>query len=126
MVKMDKEALFADSSVKTWNRIFVALYVLKILENAPSYGNHIRDEMWSMTKKLYKPNPNALYPVLRMLEDEGYISGEWDNPDTRGKRFYSITDKGTSLQPVLKERIKDHLQYMQDLVSAVKQNFDLP
>lgn len=126
MVKMDKEAVFADSSVKTWNRIFVALYVLKILEGSPTYGNHIRDEMWAMTGKLYKPNPNALYPVLRMLEDGGYILGQWDNPDTRGKRFYTLTEKGESLMPLLKDRIVERLQYMQNLVVAVKQNFDLP
>ena len=126
MVSTDKELNFADSSVKTWNRLFVALYILKILENAPTYGNHIRDEMCHMTRNLYRPNPNALYPVLRLLEDGGYISGEWDNPDTRGKRFYTITDKGLSLMPQLKSRITERLTYLQDLVFAVKQTFDLP
>ena len=52
MVSTDKELNFADSSVKTWNRLFVALYILKILENAPTYGNHIRDEMCHMASAI--------------------------------------------------------------------------
>ena len=126
MVKMEEKVCFTDTSVKTWNRLFVALYVLTILEESPTYGNHIRERMKEMTKDLYKPNPNARYPVLRTLEDGGYISGKWDNPDTRGKRFYTITTRGVGLIPELRERIQDRVQYLQDLVTAVKSNFDLP
>jgi len=126
MAKVDKELTFTDASVKTWNRLFVALYVLTILGESPTYGNHIRERMKEMTHDLYKPNPNALYPVLRTLEDCGYISGQWDNPDTRGKRYYYITDKGNTLIPQLRKRIQVRLQYIQDLVCAVKQNFNLP
>ena len=126
MAKTEKSVVFTDSTVKTWNRLFVALYVLTILGESPTYGNHIRERMKEMTQNLYKPNPNALYPVLRTLEEEEYIQGEWDNPDTRGKRFYRITDKGAALIPQLRSRIEERLQYLQDLVTAVKRNFDLP
>ena len=126
MVNMEEKESFTDGSVKTWNRLFVALYVLTILEDAPTYGNHIRERMKEMTQDLYQPNPNALYPVLRILEEGGYISGQWDNPNTRGKRFYTITNQGISLIPELRKRIQDRLQYLQSLVTAVKENFDLP
>lgn len=114
-----------DSSIKTWNRLFVAAYVLTILRSEATYGNHIRGKMKEITHDLYKPNPNALYPVLRTLEDEGFIKGEWDNPDTRGKRFYTITNNGIKLIPRLQQRVKARLEYLQELVKVTKENFHL-
>ena len=39
-------------------------------------------------------NPNTIYPLLRDLEARGLIEGQWEHPDRRTRRFYSITPAG--------------------------------
>ena len=110
---------------KRWNRLFVALYILIILKESPAYGNLISERIKEMSNGLYKPNPNALYPVLRSLEDSGEITGEWDNPETRGKRFYYITDAGIDLIPLLKTKVRERLIYLEDMIEVSRKNFKM-
>ena len=35
-----------------------------------------------------------VYPLLRDLEEEGYIKGWWEEPDKRSIRRYRLTDEG--------------------------------
>ena len=39
-------------------------------------------------------NPNTIYPLLRQLEAEELIKGDWEHPDRRTRRYYSITAAG--------------------------------
>ena len=39
-------------------------------------------------------NPNTMYPLLRALEAEGLLAGEWEHPERRSRRFYRITPAG--------------------------------
>lgn len=40
----------------------------------------------------------SLYPILRRLEDEGFIEGRWDvvdaGPQRRRRRYYRLTGEG--------------------------------
>ena len=40
------------------------------------------------------PSPGMVYPLLREMEEKGYIIGSWDQPDKRSIRRYRITDEG--------------------------------
>ena len=44
-----------------------------------------------MTEGVISVNPNTIYPLLRQLEAEGMIKGDWEHPDRRTRRYYSIT-----------------------------------
>jgi PadR family transcriptional regulator PadR len=39
-------------------------------------------------------NPNTMYPLLRELEAQGLVAGEWEHPERRSRRFYGLTDAG--------------------------------
>ena len=39
-------------------------------------------------------NPNTMYPLLRALEQEGLVAGEWEHPERRSRRFYRLTGAG--------------------------------
>ena len=58
----------------------------------------------------FTPNTNALYPLLRLMEEKGYIVGEWDNPVTRGKRNYTITAAGADRIPQLEAMMEERLR----------------
>lgn len=107
------------SNYETLMNLIIGLYILKILQQESTYGNKLATEIKRRTQDAYTPNSNALYPLLRIMEEKGYIVGQWDSPVTRGKRIFSITDVGISripaLEIMLRERIEDVERRMQIL-----------
>jgi PadR family transcriptional regulator len=84
---MDEELNFFETEM---NRGFLQMLVLVMLEQR-MYG-------YAMIKYLgqigYTVEENTLYPMLRRLERNGWISSKWDVSGDRPKKFYVITDKG--------------------------------
>lgn len=74
----------------------VALLVLHYVSNGPCYGNQLMDRIDSLTSGALSVNPNTMYPLLRSLETRGLVSGAWEDPDRRTRRFYRITKAGES------------------------------
>ena len=35
-----------------------------------------------------------MYPLLRTLESQGFVAGEWEHPERRSRRFYRVTEAG--------------------------------
>ena len=45
-----------------------------------------------------KITSSKVYPILRMMEEEGLIIGEWDiNENNKRVKYYSITEKGLNI-----------------------------
>lgn len=84
----------SNSERKVWIKHITGLLIMRILKDRPAYGNQIADEIKRVTEDTIKPNPNFIYPLLRKMEEEGYVAGSWENPNTRGKRIYTITQRG--------------------------------
>lgn len=83
--------------VTEMNRGFFHLLVLALLEKE-MYG-------YSMVKHIeglgYKVEENTLYPLLRRLEKNGWISGKWNLGEDRPRKFYVITAEGRTLRSSL-------------------------
>ncbi|WP_378953295.1 PadR family transcriptional regulator [Pelosinus sp. sgz500959] len=99
------------NNYETLMNLIIGLYILKILQQESAYGNKLATEIKHRTQGAYTPNTNALYPLLRIMEEKGYIVGEWDSLVTRGKRIFTITEVGIAripaLEVMLQERIED-------------------
>lgn len=76
------------------NRGFLQVLALVVLERR-MYG-------YGMIRHLetagYTVEENTLYPLLRRLEKNGWIAGEWDVSEGRPKKFYVITEKGKKVR----------------------------
>ena len=70
------------------------MLVLHFLGGGPSYGNQLMERVSEVTGGLVAVNPNTMYPLLRSLEGRGLIAGEWEHPERRSRRYYSLTDAG--------------------------------
>lgn len=95
---------------QSWINIVTGLYVLVLLEREPAHGHKIASEIKRRTDGEMSPNPNSLYPLLRIMEERGFITGSWDNPETRGKRIYQITEEGIAYIPILRSKFKERLE----------------
>lgn len=70
------------------------LLVLHLLAEGPSYGNQLMERVEALSHGLLAVNPNTMYPLLRRLEGDGLIAGEWEHPERRSRRFYRLTEAG--------------------------------
>ena len=70
------------------------LLVLHFAAREPAYGNQLIDRIEALTGGALHVNPNTMYPLLRSLEAQGLVAGEWEHPERRSRRFYRATDDG--------------------------------
>jgi DNA-binding PadR family transcriptional regulator len=49
----------------------------------------------------YQVEENTLYPLLRRLEKNGWITSRWDISTDRPRKFYSITPAGRAIRASL-------------------------
>jgi PadR family transcriptional regulator PadR len=75
-------------------REVLPLLVLHFIHNGPSYGNQLMEKISAVTEGVLSVNPNTMYPLLRQLEARGLIEGQWEHPERRSRRYYSLTRDG--------------------------------
>jgi PadR family transcriptional regulator, regulatory protein PadR len=92
------------------------LLVMHLLERGPSYGNQLMERVAALTGGLDAVNPNTMYPLLRALEAEGLVAGEWEHPERRSRGFYRLTGDGRAERNRLASDIGPLLD---DLAAAV-------
>src|SRR5215212_1174308 len=96
------------------------LLVLHLIEREPAYGNRLIEEIEGITDGVISVNPNTIYPLLRDLEARGLIEGQWEHPDRRTRRFYSITGAGRKEYRRLVEELEPFLDSVIKSVSLIK------
>ena len=90
-------------------REVLPLLVLHLIAEGPTYGNQLMERIAGMTEGVLSVNPNTMYPLLRRLERDGLIEGQWEHPERRTRRFYSITGEGQADYGRLREEVRPFL-----------------
>ncbi len=101
--------------VKT-KTVFPAL-VLQMLHARPDSGYGLMQRIGSLGG-IFPVNPNTIYPLLRRLEERGFIRGELDGSTKRGTTLYRITPTGEERLDTIKVNFKP---YLTNLIAAVHQ-----
>jgi PadR family transcriptional regulator PadR len=101
-------------------RDIVPLLVLHLIEREPAYGNRLIEEIEDITEGVISVNPNTIYPLLRELEDDGMIKGQWEHPDRRTRRYYAITPVGRREYKRLVDELEPFLDSVIRSVSLIK------
>ena len=105
------------SEVKT--RDVFPLLILHIVREEPAYGNSIMAQIREICAGTMSVSPNTIYPLLRRLEEKGYVEGEWERPDTRSRRFYKITGRGEQKYAEIKGRFEVHLVRVREAIESL-------
>jgi DNA-binding PadR family transcriptional regulator len=85
------------------------LLVLHLCGQEPRYGNQLMEGIGELSDGLLAINPNTMYPLLRQLEGDGLIAGEWEHPERRSRRFYRLTPEGEAERDRLRAEIAPRL-----------------
>ena len=96
------------------------LLVLHLIDREPQYGNRLIEEIQRITEGAISVNPNTIYPLLRQLEAEQMIKGDWEHPDRRTRRYYSITAAGRREHQRLRAEVEPFLDSVIRSVGLIK------
>lgn len=105
------------SEVKT--RDIFPLLILHLVREKPEYGNSIMTRIREISAGAMSVSPNTVYPLLRRLEEKGYVEGEWEHPDTRSRRFYTITPSGEKKYREISGRFEIHLTRVRKSIESM-------
>jgi PadR family transcriptional regulator, regulatory protein PadR len=100
-------------------REVLPLLVLHLIAQGPSYGNQLMDRIAGMTAGVLSVNPNTMYPLLRQLEERGLIKGEWEHPERRTRRYYSLTAGGRAEYERLVAEVRPFLDSVRTSIDEI-------
>jgi DNA-binding PadR family transcriptional regulator len=91
--------------------------ILHLLDGGPEHGFGLLQRIADLCHGYLAVNTNTIYPLLRRLEERGFVVGEWDHPTKRARRFYSITPAGRERLARIKINM---LPYLDALAASVE------
>ena len=102
------------------------LLVLHLLSDGPSYGNRLIEGITDLSGGLLAVNPNTMYPLLRQLEDRGFVTASWEHPERRSRRFYALTADGEIERDRLRAEVGPRLEAVADAVERLRGALETP
>jgi len=82
-----------DTHLQELRRGTVVLACLRLLTN-PGYGYGLLEEL---AARGFATDANTLYPLLRRLDKQGYLTSEWNTDEARPRKFYRTSAAGRTL-----------------------------
>ena len=110
LAKLKKIQKEKESVGQVFTKGLLPIYVFHILSISPSNGNDIANKIGERTNGLWIPSTGGIYPLLKKLEKEEYIIGEWDNPKKKFQKLYSLTPKGIKEYEIRKNLLKNKIE----------------
>ena len=91
------ESDILDTHLQELRRGTIVLACLRLLDE-PGYGYGLLEELGG---RGFPTDANTLYPLLRRLEKQGYLTSEWNTDEARPRKFYRTSAAGARLAAAL-------------------------
>ena len=109
IIKMKNSQLYKGSLVTI---------IMKLLEEqGRMYGYEITQKVKEITKGDLNITEGALYPALHKLEADGLLEVEVEKVDNRLRKYYKLTEKGTTETLNRLAELQDFIKNMQTIVN---------
>jgi DNA-binding PadR family transcriptional regulator len=102
------------------SKTVLPVLVLHLLADRSDHGLSLMQRVESLCGGLLAVNTNTIYPLLRRLEDRGFIVGEWEHPTKRSRRLYRITPAGEDRLERIKANMLPYLEMLAASVSRLR------
>lgn len=100
-----------EAHLKELRRGSVLLACLLLLRT-PGYGYGLLERLAETGVEV---DANTLYPMLRRLEKQGLLTGEWDTDGARPRKYYATSDTGVELARTLMRSWLDMTRTLEEL-----------
>jgi PadR family transcriptional regulator, regulatory protein PadR len=98
-----------------WKKGSAELLVLSLLEDQPRHGYDISKLIQIRSGGALRFHVTSLYPLLHLLEKQGWIEGRWvEKAEQRRRRYYTLTPHG-------RKTLRSKQKGWKDFVAVVSQ-----
>ena len=94
--------------------------LLHLIKEQPDHGYGLMQRIESVCGDLVAVNTNKIYPLLRRLEERGFVTATWDHPTKRSRRVYAITAAGEERLTRIKGSMLPYLESIERAVGRLK------
>lgn len=94
--------------------------VLHLIRQQPDHGYGLMQRIQDVCGDLVAVNTNKIYPLLRRLEERGFVTASWDHPTKRSRRVYAITALGEDRLKRIKVAMLPYLESIERAVVRFK------
>ena len=94
--------------------------LLHLIQEQPDHGYGLMQRIETICGDLVAVNTNKIYPLLRRLEERGFVTASWDHPTKRSRRIYAITAAGEERLGRIKGSMLPYLEQIERAVSRLK------
>lgn len=94
--------------------------ILHLLKKSPDHGYGLMQRIDDICGGLIAVNTNKIYPLLRRLEERGFLTATWDHPTKRSRRIYHITPEGEARLHRIKGAMLPYLEAINEAVEDLK------
>ncbi|MDQ0089538.1 DNA-binding PadR family transcriptional regulator [Paenibacillus anaericanus] len=84
------------------------ILLLTVLNKKEMYGYELIKEIEQSSEGVFSMKEGTLYPILHMMEAEGWLDAYWSTHDGRKRKYYRITDNG---REQLRKKTKEWVQF---------------
>jgi len=99
-------------------RGMLPMFLLTLIEQRARHGSELMAACSRMTAGAWQPSPGSVYPLLRRLEGEGLLSGEWRSGRAAARRVYAITAAGRRALPEIHRQLLAELERSRTLIDT--------
>lgn len=95
--------------VKAFQSSYIDMLILKILQEKDRYGYELIQKINTVSDSFFALKAGTLYPILHILEKEGYVTSyEKAEGNRQIRKYYRITEAGKSC---LNDKIQNWERY---------------
>src|SRR5579862_7294133 len=90
--------------------------ILHLIKEQPDHGYGLMQRIEEVCGDLVAVNTNKIYPLLRRLEERGFVTATWEHPTKRSRCVYAITEQGVERLKRIKQLM---LPYLDSIAGAI-------
>lgn len=94
--------------------------LLHLIQEQPDHGYGLMQRIEAVCGDLIAVNTNKIYPLLRRLEERGFVSAAWDHPTKRSRCVYTLTPQGAARLVRIKDAMLPYLESIERAVARLK------
>jgi DNA-binding PadR family transcriptional regulator len=95
------------------------ILILSLLVERPMYGYEISQQIERRSSGYFEMKEGLLYPALHRMQQNGWLSTEWQMVDGRRRKYYALTPLG---REVLGEQAAEWKTFLEELHALLRAN----
>jgi len=100
---------------------YTRLIILALLNERPLSGYDIMKEMRDRTLGFWKLTPGGVYPILREMEEKGYLEKTTQTTGDRRRNVYKLTDRGREILEMAAQRHRQIVDAVRGLLADLSE-----